>query len=601
MIKFILALIFFIQIEISTALAMPQIMPLNEVQKGMTGVAYTSIEPSGAIQSFNVKIVGTIAGTKSSQPYIMAEASGDLINRTGGILQGMSGSPVYINGKLVGALSAGFKEMSPYIFLITPIENMLDIWKIPDTFNINPYAEFEKSKTKTDDENNSDDGSTDTDEKNSADDENDEDYEEILTDDEEKATLIYSGFTGAGLKFLKDSLAEFDFKDYEVGSGNSDTSIKYNVKLSGGSPVGVAVVYGDFLVGATGTVTLVDENKLLAFGHKFVHGGNVNYFMTDVDVVGPVPGLFGGMKMASVGSIIGRINQDRNSGVSGIIGQFPSVVPINVTVNGNNYNALIAYNENLMPKLGAAIAYSALGAHLDSEDLSGTVKVSFVIKTNVVDDGNLSRENMYYNSADVGQLAVVELLQALNLICENITAESDILGIDVKMNFDPLRNTASLVKVESEKKSVKPGEDIKLKVTLQPYRRKEIVIEVPYKVPLTAKEGAFVLDVHGGGFIPVTAVQQAGVVTPSTKPPKEVYNEKIQQLLTANKNNEIVIKPAAVVRTEKELKAEIKRVKKLVSDLKKRGIKPTATPPSKFATDYVIDNGIQCTLNVDKL
>jgi hypothetical protein len=323
--------------------------------------------------------------------------------------------------------------------------------------------------------------------------------------------------------------------------------------------------------------------------------------MTDAKVIGAVPGATGGAKLAAVGSIIGRFNQDRAAGVGGVLGQFPSVVPISVAVNNDNYNALIAYNESLIPKLGAIIAYSALSNNLDTEGIDGTVKVSFDIKTNAVESGNLSRDNMFYNAADVGQLAISELLQALALVCDNNTAESDILGIDVKMNFDPLRNTASLVKAEPVKKSVKPGEEVKLKVTLQPYRRKEFVIEVPYKVPVTAKEGAFILDLHGGGLVPVTQAQQSGIVLPSTKSPKQVYNDRIQQLLTANKNNELIIKPAVVVKTEKELKAEIERVKKLSARLQKLGIKPTATAPSKIATDYIIDNVIQCTLNIDKL
>ena len=213
----------------------------------------------------------------------------------------------------------------------------------------------------------------------------------------------------------------------------------------------------------------------------------------------------------------------------------------------------------------------------------------------------MSRENLYYSNEDVGQVAVTELMTALNLISNNTISESNIFGIDVKMDYDRTRKTASLVRAVADKKSVKPGESVTLKVTLQPYRSKEITLDVPYKIPITAKEGAFVLDLHGGGLVPVTAVQQAGVVMPSTKPPKQVYDEKIQQLLSANKNNEIIIKPAAVVRTEKELKAEIKRMKKLAADLQKRGIKPTAATPSKFSTDYVIDNVIQCTLNVDKL
>lgn len=592
MIKFIFALILFVQFSITTAFAMPPIMPLNEVQKGMTGVAYTTMDISGAIQTFNVKIVGTLQSSKTAQPFIVAEASGDLINRTGGVLQGMSGSPVYINGKLIGALSAGFKEMSPFIFLITPIENMLNIWKYPDNFNTNPYAQIETNKE----------ANTDDNEENS-DDEFEDDEEIILTDDvEEKAQVIYSGFNDAGLNFLKTSLSEFNLKDYEIAAVESNTTdLKYDAKLTGGSPVGIALVYGDFVVGSTGTVTLVDDNKVLAFGHKYLHNGNVNFFMTDVKVIGGVPGMTGGAKIASVGSIIGRFNQDRSAGVGGILGQFPSVVPISVTVNDKNYNALIAYNESLVPKLGAVVAYSAISEYLDTDGANGTVKVSFDIKTDAVDGGTLSRENMFYNAADVGQTSITELLQALALICDNSTNESNILGIDVKMNFSPLRNTASLVKAEPDKRLVKPGEEVKLKVTLQPYRRKEFVIEIPYKVPITAKAGAFVLDLHGGGLVSVAQVQQAGVVLPSTKSPKQVYNDKFQQLLTSNKNNEIVIKPAVMIKTEKELKAEIQRVKKLSARLQKLGVKSTATAPSKFATDYIIDNVIQCTLNIDKL
>lgn len=604
MFKFILAFVLFVH---STALAMPPILPLNEVKNGMTGTAYTVIDPNGTIKNFNVKIIGTINNGKGNNTLIMAKASGDLINYTGGVLQGMSGSPVYVNGKLIGALSAGFQNLDPYTFLITPIEHMLEIWNLPDTYNPNPYAKI--SKVKIDEDNDTEKNS---DDKNSEEDTTAEKSVEIAEDTkddaentdetktDEKAVTVYNGFDSTGLKYLKTSLSEFGLKDFTIAAGGGVPNLKYDAQLFGGSAFGVAVVCGDFIVGATGTATLVENNRLLGFGHSFTHGGNVNYFMTDANVIGPVSGIVGGIKVASVGSIIGRINQDRESGVGGTIGQFPATVPINVTINNDDYNAIIAYNENLVPKLGAAIAYSALNKSVDSVS-EGTVKVNFDIKTDAVKGGVLSRENLYYAPADVGQLAITELLTALNLVSTNATAESNIFGIDVKMDFDKVRKTASLVKAESTKKLVKPGESITLKVTLQPYRQKEIILDVPYKVPITAKEGAFVLDLHGGGLVPVAAVQPAGVIMPSTKSPKQMYDEKIQQLLTANKNNEIIIKPAAVVRTEKELKAEVKRMKKLAADLQKRGIKPTAATPGKFSTDYIIDNVIQCTLNVDKL
>ena len=602
MFKYILALVLFIH---STAFAIPPLMPLSEVKEGMTGTAYTVIDSNGTIKNFSVKIVGTINNGKGNNTLIMARASGDLVQSTGGVLQGMSGSPVYVNGKLIGALSAGFQNMDPYTFLITPIENMLDIWNLPDTYNPNSHIKnFDENK---DAEKNDENSKVDDAEKISVENADTEKNDEIsnIDDDEkisadEKAVTIYSGFDSAGLNYLKNSLSDFGLKDFTIASSGGIPNIKYDAELFGGSAFGVAVVCGDFIVGATGTVTVTDDKKILGFGHSFTHGGNVNYFMTEANVIGAVPGIVGGMKIASAGSIIGRINQDRETGVGGIIGQFPAIVPINVTINNDDYNAIIAYNENLVPKLGAAIAYSALNKSVDSVS-EGTVKVNFDIKTDAIDGGVLSRENLYYAPADVGQLAVSELLTALNLISSNTTSESNVFGIDVTMDFERARKTASLVKAESTKKLVKPGEEIKLKVTLQPYRQKEITLDVPYTVPLTAKEGAFVLDLHGGGLVPVTAVQQAGVVMPSTKSPKQVYDEKIQQLLKANKNNEIIIKPAAVVRTEKELKAEIKRMKKLAAVLQKRGIKPTAATPGKFSTDYVIDNVIQCTLNVDKL
>ena len=333
-----------------------------------------------------------------------------------------------------------------------------------------------------------------------------------------------------------------------------------------------------------------------------MHGGNVNYFMTDANIIGPVSGApSGGMKIASLGSIIGRINQDRSAGVAGILGQFPSVVPINVTVNGETYTSLMAYNETLMAKLGAAIAYSALSKHTDSAAES-TVKVSFNIRTNAINGGNLSRENIYYSPSDVGQVAITELLSALTLVTTNTTAESDLLGIDVKMDYEMERKTASLVKAEPLQKIVKPGETVDLRIILQPYRKPAEEIFVKYTVPITANEGNFVLDLHGGGLIPVTQVQQAGVIVPSTKSPSELYNEKISNFLKINKNNEIIIKPAAVVRTEKELKAEIKRAQKLLAKLQKLGKKvPAPQPPAKVSTNYIIDNVIQCTLKVDKL
>lgn len=560
---------------------MPEIMPLEKVQSGMSGVAYTVVDQSGEIEPFDVKIIGLMDNGKGSPKMIMAEASGSVIDKTGGVLQGMSGSPVYIDGKLVGALSAGLKEMNPRTFFITPIESMLKIWDFPDFQSINSYVQVPKF------------------------------YEETAPEiprAEEKSVMFFSGFDSKGLKFLEREMKPFGFENFFVAANpDLDSKVKSGATIEPGAAMGVAAVYGDFFVGATGTVTAVDGNKILGFGHPFSHGGNVNFFMTDAKILTSVSGVTGnGMKVSTVGNIIGRINQDRQAGVAGVLGNFPSVVPINVTINDatlgttETYTASIAYNESLLPKLGAAIAYSALSKTAD-ETADGTVAVDFGIKTNAVADGNLARKNMFYSPADVGQQAIVELLQALTLVCSNTTTEPNIFGIDVNMTLNRERQTASLVSAVADKKHVKPGDTVNLVVTLQPYRKPEETLIVPYTVPLNRKEGPLVLDLHGGALVPVAQV--TGVVTPSVGSPQKILDDKIKALLRTNRNNQLIIEISAVSipKTAKELKENLKRAKKAQARLAKLGVKPAAPASNKVDTGYIIDNVIQVTINVDKI
>ncbi len=100
---------------------MDEIMPLAELQAGMTGELYTVVDASGDIRSFDVTILGVMQNGKS-MPYIIARSEGAFADTDGGLMQGMSGSPVYIDGRLIGAGSATVKEMDPHTFLITPIE-----------------------------------------------------------------------------------------------------------------------------------------------------------------------------------------------------------------------------------------------------------------------------------------------------------------------------------------------------------------------------------------------------------------------------------------------------------------------------------------------
>ena len=374
--------------------------------------------------------------------------------------------------------------------------------------------------------------------------------------------------------------------------------MRLDATLEPGSALGVAIVYGDFSLGSTGTVTAVDGKRILAFGHPFTHAGNVNYFMTDASVIGSGLGVNGnGIKLAGIGHIIGRVNQDRDAGVAGMLGTFPAVVPITVTVNDvslnkkETFNATIAYNENLVPKLGASIAYTALSKMADSLAES-TVDIDFNIKTDAISGGEIVRKNMFYNPSDVGQVAVIELMQALNLICSNTAKESNIFGVDVNISFETERRTASIVSVTPEKKSVKPGETVNLTVELQPYRKPVEKVVMQYTVPLTARHGTLALDVHGGALVPANQQQN----------PNESYEDKINNLLKAGRNNQLVIDIGSTgeVRSEKEIRADIARAKRVQERLKRQG-QTVKKIDNRLDTRYIIDNVMRTTLTVEKV
>ncbi len=687
------------------ARAMDPILPFQDVQQGMSGTAYTVVDSSGIIRSFDVDIVGNMDNGKGSSRMIMARARGPVIEQAGGILQGMSGSPVYIDGRLVGAVAAGIKDMTPYTFFITPIEDMTPLWSMPDTknkthlhtINLKKVAadkareealakeEARKKETKGDNvilnrmmdviKEARDDIKTRTAEEKASDEQEkpaekadaaeakdtaaaaeegkaEETAAEAASSPsaaesgegqaaessaqadtaaakpvvgEKKDVLFLSGFNQAGIDFLQKNVSlgqKFSLMPMGApGSGDAPTT-RYDATLEPGSAVGVAIVYGDFAVGATGTVTAVDGKNILAFGHPFLHRGNVNYFMTDAKVVGTISGQSNGMKIANIGNIIGRINQDRETGIAGRLGDFPSVVPVKVRVKDTGlnrdieYGARIAYDEDFLPELSGGIAYAAMSK--TSDTLGGsTANVHFTIRTNATSSGRFERSNMFYNVADVGQIAVGELMQAMNIICSNPEQESDIVDVQVDISMESGRKTATLLSAVPDKTVVHPGETVRFTTTIKPYRRDKETLLIPYRVPDTAPEGLLSLEVRGGGVMPVTQLkllQQTGLDLLVQEDKTQTTKDKLQSLKQAGRNNDIVIAPGAspVILSEKEQRKAVKEAtaaaKRAAEEAKNKPRKfsfsmqkkAEQTGETKFTTNYIIDNVIHTSLQVER-
>ena len=643
--------------------AMPPILPYSEVMAGMQGTAYTVLDTSGEIRTFPVEILGGMEGGKGSQRMIMARTSGDFIEHVGGVLQGMSGSPVYVEDRLVGALAAGLKDLSPYTFFITPIEDMTPLWSMPDTKNqtnidtIDLVKELEARKkaeekrrlrerekvfaTMSREEReaewrdmiaalngektegaaaNADESAPTNDAAAHTDSAAEDTAAQSASAAEEKAYFFTRGFNAAGLRYLQDKLpADSSFLPLGGGGAGSKLHTRYDAVLKEGQPVGAALVYGDFSIGATGTVTAVDGKKVVAFGHSFMHKGNVNYFMTDAEVVGTIPGQSNGVKIANIGSVIGRINQDRETGVAGILGTYPTAVPIRIHVKDNalgteeTFGAQIAYDEDFLAILSGSIAYAAMSRVSDSLG-SSTARIRFAIRTNAYENGLFERRNMYYSTADVGQLAVGELLQAMNTIVTNAEKESDLIDVDVDVELDGTRQTALLVSATPDKMTVKPGDTVTFQTKIRPYRKPEETLSIPYRVPKTQPAGTLNLDIRGGGFVPVNPLMllaQAGLDIPDDEERFKTTEDKLRELAEQGQNNEIIIAPGAAPApaSDKEMKKRMRAAAKaaqraaqqpeekrvtLLADPKKRDEK------ERFFAPYVIENVIHATLKVEE-
>ncbi|MCI7267522.1 MAG: hypothetical protein MR545_09920 [Veillonellaceae bacterium] len=627
--------------------ALPEIIGLKELQPGMWGTGYTVIDASGEIRPFDVQVVGILGdNSKMSAKRILVNLSGPLIEETGGAISGMSGSPIYFNGRLAGALSAGYTDMYPtQRIMLTPIEDMLKIWDYPDTRNKTRMPQLdlaqmkaEREKFQADQEAKAKEGKEPAEEKAAEEaaaqsEEHEEQAgaeaqdEETATDEEaevesgseapleHKTTYFASGFGEQGLKMLQSKMSPLGIQvDYDNtwDNGVSMMSVRPNAVLQPGSPVGVAMSIGDFTFGSMGTVTAVDGNRVLAFGHSYTHRGNVNYFMTDADVISTIHGPTSGMKLGNVQGIIGRVNQDRQDGIGGILGQFPQTVPVIVTVHDKDtgreitYNTMVAYDEEVLAALAPVVVYSSINTTLDRQDAS-TASLQFSLRSSYGKDGLISRRNMFYDGGDVAKVAVTELNDILAVILGNKEKEADMLDLKVDVTIDKGRKTATLVSAVPSKQEVVPGEEITFDTTIKPYRGEKIKLSVPYKVPEHQQPGQLALDVHGGGLVNVAKIllAQQQATEAGAKPAEEepTVDVQLQNMLSSNCNNDIVIESTVVVpQNDAELKESIRQAQKLAKELAKnpQAVKKTNQKPVvyKLATDYIIENVIHTSVKV---
>ena len=593
-------LAFLLVLPVSLGHAATEFMSVDEIKPGMQGIAKTVVSGT-KVEEFGVEVLGIMKNKGASGDLILVRTFGDVIDRTGGIAQGMSGSPVYINNKLVGAVAYGWSLTDHKVGMVTPIAEMLKLWDMPDKYNAGVVETVETVET------------------------------DIVPGFEKMATpIMVSGFSDHGLTMLQEKLKPFNLAPYGVGEAPTDVEIG---PLEPGSAAGVQLVRGDVNVGALGTVTYVDGDKVLIFGHPFLKKGNVGYFMTNAYVFTTVSGLENSFKVGTTGQPVGLINQDRGAGVAGKIGKYPSVVPIRMTVTDNGTGKTresaiqIVQDEQLFPALSATTLFNVIDKTIDRVG-PGTAKVSFEIMARDMPGEVIKRENMFYSPANVGEASIGELFDAMTMLAGNQYHPVDIMDVKINVSVDEERKTATIVEASAKSTTGKPGDTIDITVKLKPFRGEAFTRNVPFVIPSDQPVGSLTLEVRGGGMVPLLqllsksqGLNEELLILNKPKEKNKEFVDDINEFLKRDRNNDIVVEvldmdanigdlfgTAKLKKDNIDIEKQkdsvllnnnnvLKKDTKISVDTNKK--KPEK-PKSTIATDYILSGDTQIVINVEK-
>ena len=488
------------------------IMPPSDVREGMRGVAKTVVQ-GDTIEEFDVDVLGVLQQRGPSGDLILVKVSGPVIEKTGGIAQGMSGSPVYIDGKLVGAIGYGWGFADGTVGMVTPIGDMLKLWALPDKAAHDEAPSVEPPLIPM------------------------------------GTPLMAAGFTPESLQYLTQKLAPFGLQPQATaGAGNYDAAPH---ALQPGSAVAVTLVTGDLKLGAIGTVTYADENRIVAFGHPFLKRGELDYFMHNSYIFTVVPSVNSAFKIGSIGSEIGKIYQDRGAGIAGIEGRAPKAVAMQVNVTDRDTqtdraaHVRMVEDHDLTPILAATTAYDLVKKTIDRGG-RGTVKLSYEFLPRDTALPTFKRNNMYYSSKSVSERSVDELYNVLEALAKNPFQKYALRGINLSLSLTEDKEVAEIIDAKARPAVVSPGDVIYVSVKLRPYRGEVFSKALAFTVPADQPLGPMTLEVRGGGVVPLPYLiqkQQLNLtdeIIDRLRTYKD-FRDFLNKLQKEDKNNELIV------------------------------------------------------------
>jgi hypothetical protein len=462
---------------------MPAIFPLSEVRAGQRGTGRT-VFSGGRVDEFQVEILGILRNSGPKQSIILARLSGGPLAETG-VMQGMSGSPVYIGGRLVGAVALAFPFAKTAITGIRPIEEMLAAGsetrtseRLPDAARMPPLDASLDAFDLTHIPGPARGGP--------------EDGEPTLVD---IATPVsFHGFSSSTLRQFEPVLRKLGLAPRQGVSSGGALAPRMGAasRLHPGDMISVQLLSGDMSAGADGTVTAIDGRRIYAFGHQFLGAGQADFPFARSEVIALLPNLNASFKISSPEEWMGSITLDHNTAIAGEIGRRAATIPLSIRLRASNgrvtaYRMEMANSPVLTPLLVQMALYSTIDASERSVgpstyEIHGTAAFQPELPA-------LRFDNIYAGDVGVPALASAAVASSIAYALALDFPGLRLKNVDLDVRATEKRLLLDISQVTPSKKEVLPGDAVDLYVVLSGTDGSVVRRTVTYHVPIGAPAG----------------------------------------------------------------------------------------------------------------
>jgi len=462
------------------AFSEPIIRP-DEIHEGMVGYGRTVFHGT-KIESFKVVVLGVLKKALADNDMILVRIESPYLKKHGiGLVAGMSGSPVYFNGRLAGAVAYGWAFTPEPIAGITPIEAMLRAGKegrnsselaIGSPHSIRLPASLEAKVP----------GSP---------------AAGGLTLEALPIPVAASGFDTSELSKLDTMFPAL----HAVPGGSQLVGVKVD-SFEPGQAVGAALMDGDMSLMATGTLTYRDGNRILAFGHPFLFLGDVDFPMYESYVHYILPSVQLPFKFASPAREVGRVSQDRLYAIGGDLTHRARMVPMEITINEversfhHRYHVGLIRHPDFTPRLAALAIEQAI---LSSSKLIGGATAHYDMALEFDGHPSLHIKNTVFSDQFIASMTSSEVLKPMMRVLENDFEKVGISKIKVNVTIEQKLAAATIQKVTLNKHKLAPGEPLTMTVFLKPYNEKMVKKTFDVQIPSDV-QGSVMIGVSGGAY-----------------------------------------------------------------------------------------------------